>query len=478
MTALDLARWQFGFTIAFHIVFPSLSIGLAAWLALIEAMWVKTADESWLRLSRWWTGIFAMIFGMGVVSGVVLSYQFGTNWGGFSTFAGPVTGPLLSWEVLTAFFLEAGFLGVMLFGRNRVSPRVQLAATVMVSIGTLISATWILSANSWIQTPRGIDVVDGHVVPLDWWAILFNPSFPYRLVHMVLGAFLASALFVAAAGAWRIFVGRDGEAERRSLSMGLWALIVLAPLQIFAGDSHGLNTLRHQPAKIAAIEGHWRNEPGEGVPLVLFALPDMATETNRWAVEIPRLGSLILTHSFSGSVPALTDFPRDDRPNATIVFWAFRVMVGLGLAMLGLGLSGLVLRRNGALFRNRTFLAATIAMGPAGIVAVLAGWMTTEIGRQPWAVWGLLRTADAVTPHPVVDVAIGLAFFVVVYFVVFGAGILQVLRLIAHGPRAAVLAAAENTADDARPARPMSAAPDHESAPTSRHDTKDTEGAP
>ena len=345
-----------------------------------------------------------------------------------------MTGPLLAYEVLTAFFLEAGFLGVMLFGMQRVGPGLHFFATLMVALGTLISATWILASNSWMQTPQGHEIVDGRVVPVDWFMVIFNPSFPYRLVHMVAAAFLATALLVAAGAAWHLLRGRGNLPVRLMLSMALWMILVTAPLQAFVGDLHGLNTAKHQPAKLAAVEGHWGNKPGESVPLILFGVPDMEAETTRYAVAIPKLGSLIITHTLDGQFPGLKEFPKEDRPPAQIVFWSFRVMVGLGVLMILLALLGTWLRRGGRLYDSRPFLKFALAMGPAGLVAILAGWITTEVGRQPWLIYGVMRTADGVSAHSAAQVGLTLAIFVVVYFLVFGAGTLYLLRIIAKGP--------------------------------------------
>jgi len=433
--ALTLARIQFGFTISFHIVFPAITIGLASYLAVLEASWLKTKNTVYLDLYHFWVKLFSLCFGMGVVSGLVMAYQFGTNWSGFSSVAGSVTGPLLAYEVLTAFFLEAGFLGVMLFGWNKVGPSLHFTATLMVAVGTLVSATWILASNSWMQTPQGFELMDGKVIPVDWFKIIFNPSFPYRLVHMVIGAYLATALFVVASGAWQLLRGKDNASVRKMLSMGLWLILLLAPLQVVVGDMHGLNTLKHQPAKIAAIEAHWENKGDEATPLVLMAWPDMAQEKNHFALEIPVLGSLILRHSLTEQIPALKEFAPQDRPNATIIFWTFRIMVGLGMLMILLAVSSLWLRYKKQLYQHKPFLKFATAMGPAGLIAILAGWFTTEIGRQPWVVYGVLRTADAVTPHTASEVGLTLALFVVIYLAVFGMGTLYVLRLVNIGPK-------------------------------------------
>src|SRR4029077_16842943 len=337
LTALELARLQFGFTVSFHIVFPAITIGLASYLAVIEGLWLWRRDPVYRELYRFWSKIFAINFAMGVVSGLVMAYQFGTNWSQFSLFAGGITGPLLTYEVLTAFFLEAGFLGVMLFGWNKVGPGLHFFATSAVAIGTLVSATWILASHSWMENPQGFEIIDGRVVPVDWLKVIFNPSFPYRLVHMTIAAYLATALFVGASGAWHLLKGRNTPAVRTMFSMAMWLVLIVAPLQIAIGDAHGLVTREHQPAKIAAIEGHWANKPGENVPLILFGWRDMAAEKTRYAVEVPHLGSLILTHSGNGQIAGLKDFAPQDRPDSTIVFWTFRIMVGLGflIALLG-----------------------------------------------------------------------------------------------------------------------------------------------
>jgi cytochrome d ubiquinol oxidase subunit I len=458
--ALLLARIQFGFTIAFHIVFPGLTIGMASYLAVLEACWLKTRREEYRDLYHFWMKIFAVAFAMGVVSGVVMAYQFGTNWSNFSKFAGGITGPLLAYEVLTAFFLEAGFLGVMLFGWNRVGEGLHWLATLMVAAGTLISATWIIASNSWMQTPQGFEILDGRVVPTDWLKVIFNPSFPYRLLHMTIAAYLATALLVGASAAWHLLRGHDTPPIRRMLSMAMWMLLIVAPIQAFVGDAHGLNTLEHQPAKLAAIEGHWQNPPSGGTPLILFGLPDMQAEETRYAIEIPHMGSLLLTHSWDKPIPALKDFPAADRPNSTIVFWTFRVMVGLGFLMIGLGLISAWMRFRDRLTRSRPFLWFALLMGPMGFVAILAGWFTTEIGRQPWVVYGVMRTADAVSVHGVAEVSLTLTLFVITYLALFGAGTGYILRIIAKGPQ---VHEGERPHDGGpgqtrQPMRPMSAA--------------------
>jgi cytochrome d ubiquinol oxidase subunit I len=433
LDAVMLARLQFAFTIAFHIVFPAITIGLASYLAVLEALWLWRGNEIYLRVFRFWLTPFALVFGMGVVSGVVMSYQFGTNWSVFADRTGPILGPLMGYEVMTAFFLEAGFLGIMLFGMQRVGPRLHFLATLMVAAGTLLSAFWILAANSWMHTPAGYAVnAVGQFVPVDWLAVIFNPSFPFRFVHMALAAYLATALLVGATAAWHLRRGSGDAPARLMLSMAMWMLLATAPLQIAAGDLHGLNTLEHQPAKIAALEGHFKTQTG--APLILLGWPDMAAGKTRHAVEIPVLGSLILTHSHDGEVPGLDAFPRADWPNAPIVFWSFRVMVGLGFLMLALAGLGLLARLRGNLFTSRGLHRFAIAMGPAGIAAILAGWVTTEVGRQPFTVYGLLRTSDSLSPVQAPAIATSLIAFVVVYTLVFGAGIFYILRMMRRGP--------------------------------------------
>ncbi|WP_160287229.1 cytochrome ubiquinol oxidase subunit I [Pseudomonas knackmussii] len=434
LQALDLARIQFAFTVSFHIIFPAITIGLAAFLAVLEGCWLKTNNAVYRDLYHFWSKIFAVNFGMGVVSGLVMAYEFGTNWARFSDYAGSVTGPLLTYEVLSAFFLEAGFLGVMLFGWERVGRRLHYFATLMVAIGTTISMFWILSSNSWMQTPQGIAVVDGRIVPMDWFKIVFNPSFPYRLAHMALAAFLSTAFFVAASAAWHLLRGRDSAQVRTMLSLAMWGILIAAPIQAVVGDAHGLNTLKYQPAKIAAIEGHWENRPGEATPLILFGLPDMQGERTRYSLEVPYLGSLILTHSLTQQIPALKSFAKEDRPNSTVVFWTFRTMGGLGMLMLFTGVLALLLRRNGLLYTNKGLLRLILLMGPSGLIALLAGWITTEVGRQPWVVYGMLRTTQAASLHSAAELSFTLALFVLIYFSVFGVGIGYMMRLVRKGP--------------------------------------------
>ena len=428
-----LARIQFTFTISFHILFPAFTIGLASWLAVLEWRWLKTGNQVYADVYRMWVKIFAVTFGMGVVSGVVMPFQFGTNWSRFIDAGGNVIGPLLGYEVLTAFFLEASFLGVMLFGWNRVSPKMHFASTVIVAVGTIISAFWILSANSWMQTPQGFRVgADGLLYPTNWLEILITPSFPFRFVHMVTAAYLTTAFTVAGIGAYYLWKQRHVQHARVMFGMAMIMAIFVAPLQLFFGDLHGLNTFKHQPVKLAAMEGLWETQ--RGAPLVLFALPDQEAETNRFAIEIPKLSSLIITHSLDGEIKGLKEWPKDERPPVAIVFWAFRIMVGLGSLMVLTGLVALILHFKKRLFETRWFQLWCMALTPAGFIAVLAGWFVTEVGRQPWIVQGLMRTSDATSPVIGSSIAISLAAFVIVYIFVFGAGSYYILKLIGKGP--------------------------------------------
>jgi cytochrome d ubiquinol oxidase subunit I len=433
--ALLLARIQFAFTISFHFIFPSFSIGLASFLAVLEWRWLSTGQQKFLDLFKYWLKIFAIAFAMGVVSGIVMSYQFGTNWSVFSDKAGPVVGPLMAYEVLTAFFLEAGFLGVMLFGMNKVGRRLHFLATLMVAVGTFISAFWILSVNSWMQTPTGhIIAPNGQFVPGEsWLAIIFNPSFPYRLVHTVLAAYLTTAFVVGAVGAWHLLKDRANEHARTMFSMAMWMAALVTPVQIVAGDQHGLNTHEHQPAKVMALEGHYQSYP-EGAPLYLVGWPNDRDQRLDYAVGIPKLGSLLLEHDSNAPLAGLDTIPDDRQPPAAIIFWSFRIMVGIGTLMLGVGLWSLVARWRRKLFDWPELHRAALIMGPSGLVAVIAGWVTTEVGRQPYTVYGLLRTADSVSPLAAPAVAASLIAFVIVYFAVFGIGTWYILKLMAKSP--------------------------------------------
>jgi cytochrome d ubiquinol oxidase subunit I len=427
-----LARLQFAFTVSFHFIFPSFSIGLASYLAVLEGLWLWTGRSVYLDLFKYWLNIFALSFGMGVVSGLVMSYQFGTNWAVFSDRAGPIIGPLMAYEVLTAFFLEAGFLGVMLFGMNKVGRGLHFTATLAVAGGTFISAFWIhrqqLDANA-----GGLRHRANGCVPADWLAIIFNPSFPYRLVHTVFAAYLTTALVVGAVGAWHLLRERGNEGARVMFSMAMGMITVVAPLQILAGDQHGLNTLEHQPVKVMAMEGHFKSYT-DGAPLILFGWPDEAKAETLYAIEVPKASSLILKHSLDAPLKGLDSVDRKEWPPVAIVFWAFRVMVGLGMAMLGLALFSLLARVRHRLYDWKLLHLLALAMGPAGFVAVIAGWVTTEVGRQPYTVHGLLRTVDSVSPLQAPAVATSLLAFIVVYFLVFGAGVFYILRLMSQPP--------------------------------------------
>jgi len=428
-----LARIQFAFTISFHIIFPAFTIGLASWLAVLEWRWLKTGNTVYEEIYRMWVKIFAVTFGMGVVSGVVMSFQFGTNWSVFSDRAGNVLGPLLGYEVLTAFFLEASFLGVMLFGWNRVSKKMHFAATIIVAVGTLISAFWILSANSWMQTPQGYRMgADGLLYPTDWIKIIFNPSFPFRFLHMVTASYLTTAFAVGGIGAYYLWRNRHVKHARVMLGMAMIMAIFVAPIQAVVGDFHGLNTLEHQPAKVAAIEGIWKTE--KGAALRLFGWPDQEEEKTKYAIEIPKLSSLILTHDLNGEVKGLKEWPKDERPPVAPVFWSFRVMVGIGVLMIFTGVTAAILFVRKQLFNKRWFQLWCMAMTPAGFVTVLAGWFVTEIGRQPYIVYGVMRTAETISPVMGSQVALSLLAFIFSYVFIFGAGSYYILRLIGKGP--------------------------------------------
>lgn len=435
LDALLLARIQFAFTISFHFFFPAFSIGLASYLAVLEGLWLRTGHQLYLDLFKYWLKIFAIAFAMGVVSGIVMSYQFGTNWSVFSDLAGPVIGPLMAYEVLTAFFLEAGFLGVMLFGMNRVGKGLHFGATLMVAVGTFISAFWILSVNSWMHTPTGYEMgANGQYLPGEsWLAIIFNPSFPYRLVHTVLAAYLTTAFVVGGVSAWHLLRDKANPHARKMFSMAMWMAALVAPVQIFAGDMHGLNTLEHQPAKVMAMEGHYESHP-DGAPLYLFGLPNDAEQRLDYAIGIPKLSSLILGHSLDAPLAGLDTIPDDEQPPVAVIFWSFRIMVAIGLAMFGIGLWSLLARARGKLYEWRMLHRAALVMAPSGFAAVLAGWITTEVGRQPYVIYGLLRTADAVSPLGAPAVATSLLAFVLVYFAVFSAGIWYLLRLMGSSP--------------------------------------------
>jgi cytochrome d ubiquinol oxidase subunit I len=449
-----IARLQFAFTVIFHIIFPTFTIGLSAYIATLLVMWVGTGEDRYQRLARFWTRIFAVSFAMGVVSGIVLSYQFGTNWSRFSVFAGNIVGPLIGYEVLTAFFLEATFLGIMLFGWGRVPRWLQVMAAIVVAVGTMTSAFWILAANSWMHTPTGHEIVDGVAMPLDWWAIIFNPSFPYRLAHMLNASFLTAGFVVLAVGARYWLSDRHPEQARIMIKMAVALLAILAPLQLLIGDQHGLNTLKHQPIKVAAMEAHWDSD--QPVDFHIFAWPDETAETNRWALSIPNAGSLILTHRLNGLIIGLKDVAPQNRPPVKTVFFAFRIMLAVGFFMIAAALIGAWLLWRGILFETRWYLRIVSHSWWVGFVAVTAGWVVTESGRQPWVVQGMLRTADATSPHAAPTVLASLVLFVVVYSIVFAMGIYYINRLIERGPQGRAV----EPPDQGSPLRPLSSAHD------------------
>ncbi|PDO89751.1 cytochrome ubiquinol oxidase subunit I [Kosakonia sacchari] len=435
-TALLLARGQFAFTIGFHIVLAAFSIGLAHFLMFLEAMWLWRKQRLWLSLWRYWSKIFALNVAVGVVTGVVMEFAFGTNWSGLASRAGAVLGPMMYMEVLVAFFLEAGFMGVVLFGMGKVRPWVHFMATCIVALGSLFSAFWILAANSWMQTPDGFTVAaDGRFVPVDWWAAIINPSFPWRMAHMVVAAMLGTACLVAACGAWHLLREARHPAARQMFSLGLWMLVVMAPVQIVLGDLHGENTRDHQPIKLAAMEGAWDPPPpGEGEPLRLFALPDMQQRRNLYEVAIPDIGSLYLRHNLEGRIHTLNQYPAEALPWVPVVFWSFRVMVGLGIVMAAAGIAGLVVRLRGRLWRARWLQRVMVLLAPAGFIAMLAGWLVTEAGRQPWTVYGLLRTSHSVAPVSPELVLGSLLATVVVYIALFALGLWFLLKLMSRLP--------------------------------------------
>ena len=432
--AILLARMQFAFTVSFHIIFPAFTIGLASFLAVLEGLWLTTKKDVYLQAYQYWLKIFAVAFAMGVVSGIVMSYQFGTNWGPFAEKTAPVLGPLLAYEVLTAFFLEAGFLGVMLFGLKRVGPGLHFLATLLVAFGTLFSAFWILSANSWMQTPAGYVLENGRYAPESWMEVIFNPSFPYRFAHMVIAAYLTTSFVVGAVGAFHLLKDKTNSAARVMFAMAVLMAAIVAPLQLFVGDMHGLNTQEHQPMKVAAMEGHF--ESREGAPLILFGLPDQEAGETKAEIGVPKLGSLILKHDPNAEVTGLDAFPQEDWPNVALVFWCFRIMVGLGLLMIFYGLWGAVNYFRGRLFETRWHHKLAVALGPSGFIALLAGWFVTEVGRQPYVVYGLMRTDEATSPIGTPGVALSLLAFFVIYLTVFASGAFYMLRLMSRDPAA------------------------------------------
>ena len=429
-----IARVQFAFTVSFHIIFPTISIGLAMFLAIIEGLWLKTRDALYLQIYRFWLGIFAMGFGVGVVTGIVLSFEFGLGFARFGQIAGPAIGPMIALEVLTSFFLEAGFLGIMLFGLHRVGPKLHFLATCMVALGTLLSASWILSANSWMQTPDGITMQNGHLVVTDWLRVIVNPSWVYRLPHMLVAAYITGSFLVAGVGAWYLLQGKHELFARRTVSIGTALATVLIAGQVFLGDIVYGTMLQHQPAKMQAAEGFWEKQSQSPAPYYWFIVPDQQNQRNRFALGIPYLGSIWLTHSLNGRVEGLKNTPRDRQPTMGWVFYGFRVMYGIAIVMFGVCVASLWLRWQGRLFTTRWFLRALVIMTPSGVIATLGGWYVAETGRQPWVIYGLLRTADAVSPVPAGALLSTLIAFVCVYTLFMAAFLVFAWHMIRRGP--------------------------------------------
>lgn len=447
MDALLLSRMQFAANITFHILFPTITIALGWMLMFFRWRWLRTQDTAWLATYRFWTKVFALSFAVGVVSGITMSFQFGTNWPGFMEKASNIAGPLLGYEVLTAFFLEAGFLGIMLFGHGRVSERVHMMASFFVAFGTTLSAFWILALNSWMQTPAGHEVIDGVFHVKSWAEVIFNPSFPYRFAHKLLASALTCSFLLAGLSAWQLLRGKAERSAPKVLRVGLTIAALLTPVQIFVGDLHGLNTLKHQPQKVAAMEGVW--ETRKGAPLLLFAWPDAGTRSNHFEIAIPKMASFILTHDFDGEIKGLNEFPNAHPPVAP-VFWAFRIMVGVGMLMLAVSWAGWWLgRRAGWVPRllPQPLLWLLTGMSFSGWVATVAGWYVTEIGRQPFIVSGLLRTADVVTTTvPSSTMALGLALYLTLYMALIVAYV-TVLKYMAEKPEDVIQADALERAE-------------------------------
>jgi len=430
--ALLLSRIQFGFTIGFHILFPTFNLGLALFIAVMEGLWLKTKNPEYLALCKFWTKIFALTFGMGVVSGIVLSYELGTNFSRFTEAAGGVLGSLFAYEAMSAFFLEAGFLGVMLFGWNKVSPKLHYLATCLVMLGTTISAFWIMAANSWMQSPAGYKIVQNKFVVTSWFHVIFNPTFLPRFVHMLFAAYVTTCFVIAGVSAWYLLKNKHEAIAKRAFSFVLGAALILVPTQIFIGDVVGLKIHQYQPIKTAAMEGIWKTQ--NAAPFVVVALPNQQEEKNNYALSIPYGASLINTHSLQGNMVGLDSVPPQDRPNVPVVFFTFRIMVGIGILFLGTALYGFYLRRRNTLFSHKNFYRFCILISPLGFVSTIAGWLTAEMGRQPWVIYGLMKTADASSPVPASNVAISLVVFIIVYGFVFSFYLFYLFKLISQGP--------------------------------------------
>lgn len=430
---LILARIQFAFTVSFHIIFPAFTIGLASYLAVVEGFYLKTKNEIYKEIYKFWIKIFAITFGMGVVSGIVMSYQFGTNWSVFSQKTGNVLGPLLGFEVLTAFFLEASFLGIMLFGWNKVSRKMHFVATIIVAVGTLISAFWILSANSWMQTPQGFEIDENGVFfPTSWLEIIFNPSFSFRFFHMLIACYLTTAFVVLGVSSYYLVKKINIEHAKKMFLMAISLIIILAPTQLFVGDYHGLNTLKYQPYKVSAMEGIWENETGAA--LRIFAIPNQKEQKNDYEIKIPKLASLILTHNINGEIKGLKELAPENQPPVLPIFFSFRIMVSIGMAMILTGVIAICLFFRKKIFSSKPFLYWCMLMTPSGFLALLAGWFVTEIGRQPYLVYGVLKTIDGVSPIISSQIIISLAIFIIVYITIFTFATYYILDLIKKGP--------------------------------------------
>jgi len=437
INTLLLSRIQFGFTIGFHILFPTLNIGMAMFLSIMEGVWLKTRDPVYKAICRFWTTVFALTFGVGVVSGIVLSYELGTNFGLFTNAVGGVLGSLFAYEVLSAFFLEAGFLGVMLFGWDKVSPKLHYCATLLVMIGTTISAFWIMSANSWMQTPAGYALVAGKYIVTNWWEVVFNPSFIPRYLHMILASYVTTCFVIAGIAAWYLLKQRHVDFARRCFSFAIGAAIVVTVLQLFIGDAVGLEVNKNQPLKTAAMEGIWNT--GKALPFLVFAIPDPEQEKNLYEIKIPYMASLINTHHFDGELIGLKSVSPNDRPIVVTVFFAFRIMVGLGILFFLTALCGLWLRLRGQLYNHNWFYRLCLLISPLGFISSLAGWITAESGRQPWVIYNLMRTADGASIVALHQVVISLILFFLAYGVVFIFYLIYLFRLINEGPTEATI---------------------------------------
>jgi cytochrome d ubiquinol oxidase subunit I len=434
LEAAMLARVQFAFTVSFHIIFPTISIGLAMFLAVVEGLWLRTRDDMYMQIYRFWLGIFAMAFGVGVVTGIVLSFEFGLGFARFGQIAGPAIGPMIALEVLTSFFLEAGFLGIMLFGLHRVGPKLHFLATCMVALGTVLSASWIMSANSWMQTPDGVSFANGHLTVTDWFKVVVNPSWLYRLPHMLIAAYITGSFLVSGVGAWYLLKGKHQEFGRRTVSLGMAFGTLLIATQVFVGDILYGTMLKYQPSKMQAAEGFWEQKSQSPAPYYWIIVPDQAHQRNRFALGTPYLGSIWLTHTLNGRVEGLKNTAPAMQPEMGMVFYGFRIMYGIAIVMFGLAVTSLWLRWQGRLFSTRWFLRALVIMTPSGIFATLGGWYVAETGRQPWVIFGLLRTLDAVSPVPAGVLLSSLIGFIGVYTLFITAFLVFALRMIRRGP--------------------------------------------